>query len=315
VKTPKNGGFPARRAVVRWAWRMFRREWRQQVLVMALLTVTVAGALLTIAAAYNLPDSATARFGTATQLIRVDGGETLSRLLAASDTIEVIGHRTAPIPGLTRTVEVRAQDPDGPYGRPMLHLLSGRYPTGPDEVAITDEVATLMRARVGGQLALDGHTWTVVGTVENPGNLDDEFVLVPPALADPPSSMTVLAGPAGPPVALSGSIELRENDQRSVAAATVFGLVALAMLLVGLVAMAAFIAVAQRRRRQFGLLAATGATERHVRLVLIAGGTVAGAAAAVLGTALAAPLWIAAVPPLESATAHRIGRLDLPRWR
>ena len=37
-----NGGGPARRAVVRWAWRLFRREWRQQLLVLALLTVSVA---------------------------------------------------------------------------------------------------------------------------------------------------------------------------------------------------------------------------------------------------------------------------------
>src|SRR5207249_567581 len=40
---PANGGAPARRAVIRWAWRLFRREWRQQVLVLSLLTVAVAG--------------------------------------------------------------------------------------------------------------------------------------------------------------------------------------------------------------------------------------------------------------------------------
>ena len=34
---PRNGGVAARRAVIRWAWRMFRREWRQQILVVTLL--------------------------------------------------------------------------------------------------------------------------------------------------------------------------------------------------------------------------------------------------------------------------------------
>ena len=29
-----NGGAPARRAVVRWAWRMYRREWRRQALIL-----------------------------------------------------------------------------------------------------------------------------------------------------------------------------------------------------------------------------------------------------------------------------------------
>jgi hypothetical protein len=31
-----SGGMAARRAVIRWAWRLFRREWRQQLLVLAL---------------------------------------------------------------------------------------------------------------------------------------------------------------------------------------------------------------------------------------------------------------------------------------
>ena len=34
-----SGGAPARRAVVRWSWRLFRREWRQQLTVIGLLTV------------------------------------------------------------------------------------------------------------------------------------------------------------------------------------------------------------------------------------------------------------------------------------
>jgi len=34
-----NGGAPARRAMLRWAWRLFRREWRQQLLIVALVVV------------------------------------------------------------------------------------------------------------------------------------------------------------------------------------------------------------------------------------------------------------------------------------
>src|SRR5271155_4721114 len=37
----RNGGVPARRAVVRWAWRLLRHEWRQQLLILALITVAV----------------------------------------------------------------------------------------------------------------------------------------------------------------------------------------------------------------------------------------------------------------------------------
>ena len=35
------GGIVARRAVFRWGWRLFRREWRQQLLVLGLLTAAV----------------------------------------------------------------------------------------------------------------------------------------------------------------------------------------------------------------------------------------------------------------------------------
>ena len=41
-----NGGAPARRAIVRWAWRLFRREWRQQFLILALITVAVGATIV-----------------------------------------------------------------------------------------------------------------------------------------------------------------------------------------------------------------------------------------------------------------------------
>ena len=61
----KNGGMPARRAVTRWAWRLFRREWRQQLLVLALITVAVAATIIGAAVATNNPPPENAGFGTA----------------------------------------------------------------------------------------------------------------------------------------------------------------------------------------------------------------------------------------------------------
>ena len=49
IRRPPNAGVAARRAVIRWAWRMFRREWRQQILVIALLTVAAAEAAIGLA--------------------------------------------------------------------------------------------------------------------------------------------------------------------------------------------------------------------------------------------------------------------------
>ena len=63
-----NGGVPARRAVIRWAWRMFRREWRQQTLVLALIVVALAATVVGAAVATNTPPRAGAGFGTAHDL-------------------------------------------------------------------------------------------------------------------------------------------------------------------------------------------------------------------------------------------------------
>ena len=60
-----NGGVPARRAVIRWSLRLFRREWRQQLLVLALIIVAVGATVLGAAVSTNNPPPANAGFGTA----------------------------------------------------------------------------------------------------------------------------------------------------------------------------------------------------------------------------------------------------------
>src|SRR5687768_15622395 len=102
---PANGGIPARRAIVRWAWRMFRREWRRQLLVTALLTVAVAAAIGSVTIAYNSGSADGADFGSANHLLRFDGADPqkLEAGLAAArerfGTTDVIGHRSLPVPG------------------------------------------------------------------------------------------------------------------------------------------------------------------------------------------------------------------------
>ncbi|MEU4160767.1 FtsX-like permease family protein [Actinoplanes sp. NPDC026670] len=318
----RNGGLPARRAVVRWALRLFRREWRQQLAVLTLLTVAVTAAVLAVSAGYHATPPATAAFGTARQALTLNGDGSLdARLAEARDwfgTIDVIGHTDLPIPGPTGTVELRRQDPSGPYAAPMLRLRDGRYPTGPGEVALTDQVAARLPAEVGGTLTLDGRTWTVVGTVENPGDLRAQFILGAPTAGEPPQSVTVLTDATlqrfeqylerhgRPAYALRPSLVWVE------AAAGVFSVFTVGMLLIGLIAAAGFAVVAHRRQRQLGMLAAIGATPRHLRLVLLAHGAAVGATAAAIGTPLGALAWFAVTPRFETAAGHRIGALDLP---
>jgi FtsX-like permease family len=86
------------------------------------------------------------------------------------------------------------------------------------------------------------------------------------------------------------------------------------MLLASLVAAAGFAVVAQRRLRQLGMFAAVGATEKQLRLVLIANGAIVGVIAAVAGTVAGLIGWVLIAPTLESAVDHRIDRLSLPWW-
>jgi len=77
-----NGGVPARRAVIRWSWRMFRREWRQQTLVLALIVVALAATVVGAAVATNTPPPSGAGFGTAQDMATLPGGPHLAGQIA-----------------------------------------------------------------------------------------------------------------------------------------------------------------------------------------------------------------------------------------
>jgi putative ABC transport system permease protein len=323
-----NGGLAARRAVARWSWRLFRREWRQQVLVLTLITVAVAVTVAGAAAAYNMAPSGDAGFGTASHRLVVDGTDPAALAVELDSiedwfgTTEQIRSWTATVPGSADDLQVRLQDPDGPYGHSLLALRDGRYPSGGDEVALTDDAADLLGAEVGSVVQLRDRDWTVVGLVEDPEDLGDEFALVGAPLDDRPETVAVLVDSTDDQVgarADSGSdagsfVEDRGSVEKGTAALVAYMVATVVLLLVALVAAAGFVVMAQRRQRQIGLLAATGATDRHLRLVLVANGVVVGAVAAVVGTAAGLLLWVAVAGAVEPAAGHRIDRFDVPWW-
>src|SRR5579864_8197365 len=199
-----SGGTAGRRVMTRWARRLLRREWRQQILVLALLALTVGAATFGVAAAYNTSPLPNPQFGSADYLVQFGGigPQTMTADIAAVrkafGTIEVIGRQFVPIPGSTQSVEFRALSPDGPYSGPMLALVQGQYPSGAGQVAVTSGVAQNLQLHIGSVLSLPGHHQRVTGIVENPSDLKDEFALVPPSAAGPAQGVTVLldASPA-----------------------------------------------------------------------------------------------------------------------
>ncbi|HEV7712302.1 MAG TPA: FtsX-like permease family protein [Asanoa sp.] len=319
--TPDHGGMAARRAVLRWGWRLFRREWRQQALLLALLLVAVAATTAGLGAATNAEGSQAARFGSADYLLTLSGtGPQLDTDVAAVrgafGTAETIAHQKIPVPGSASGIDLRAQDPAGPYGQAMLRLTAGRYPTGPDEIAVTDRVATIFHLRVGGSWERDGRQDSVVGLVENPLDLRDRFALVASGQADPADHVSVLVRATPAEFAAQHlpdgtTVEIR-GAQSDTAAVSVLLLATIGLLFVGLLAVAGFTVLAQRRLRALGLLGAIGASHRHIRLALVANGAATGAVGGLAGVAVGLGGWFAFSPSLEPLVGHRIDRFDLP---
>ena len=319
-----NGGVPARRAVIRWAWRMFRREWRQQLLVLALIVVALAATVVGAAVATNTPPPAGAGFGTAQDMATLPGGPHLASQIAALQQhvgrVDVIENQTVAIPGSISTYDLRAQDPRGAYGQPMLSLVSGRYPAGPGQVAVTQGVATTFNLRIGDLWHQGGKVRQVTGIAANPQSLLDEFALVAPGQVSTPSQVTVLfTAPPGTNPASIGSVSQYVVTRHDAVASNplnpetiVLALATVGMLLIGLVAVGGFTVLAQRRLRSLGMLGALGATDRNIRLVVRVNGVLVGVVGAVIGTVLGLAAWLAYRPRLESSAHHVIGSFQLP---
>jgi putative ABC transport system permease protein len=318
---PADGGTPARRAVVRWAWRLFRREWRQQFLILALITVAVAATIVGSAVAANNPPTKNAGFGTAQDSVSftsydAHAASVIAGLKHRFGTVEVIRNETLSIPGSMNTYQLRAQEPQGVFSSPMLTLVRGHYPSGLDQVAVTSGVASAFHLAVGSRWRTGGIDRRVVGIVENPQSLLDEFALVVPGQVAHPTEVTALFDAQGASLA---SIGHHAQTPASVAQSNPFNpetislaALMLGMLLISLVSIGGFTVLAQRRLRAIGMLEATGATDRHVRLVIGANGTIVGIAGAILGFLIGFVVWLAYRPTLEQSSHHVIGVFALP---
>jgi len=319
-----NGGVPARRAVMRWSWRMFRREWRQQLLVLALIVVALAATVVGAAVATNTPPPAGAGFGTAQEMATLPGGPHLAGQIAVLQQqvgpVDVIENQAIAIPGSISTYDLRAQDPHGAFGVSMLSLVSGHYPAGPGQVAVTQGVAATFNLRIGDLWHQGGQVRRVTGIVQNPQSLLDEFALVAPGQVSTPSQVTVLfTAPRGKnPAALGSLSQYVVTRQHAVASnplnpeTIVLALATVGMLLIALVAVGGFTVLAQRRLRSLGMLGALGATDRNIRLVVRVNGVLVGVVGALAGAILGLAVWLAYRPHLESSAHHLIGAFQLP---
>jgi putative ABC transport system permease protein len=315
--------------MVRWAWRLFRREWRQQLLIVTLITVAVAATIIGAAVAVNTPPPKNAGFGTANHMITIPGpdphlGAQIAAISAHFGAVDVTENQSV-ITGSTRGAQLRAQDPSGAFGGAMLSVLSGRYPVGAREVALTQGVATTYVIGIGDAWRAAGEVRTVVGIVRNPQNYPDEFALVAPGQVRAPTLTTVLFNAT--PSQVSAARRLLDTLPSGSAllvppgpgngispAFLVLVLNTFGLLFIGLVAVAGFTVMAQRRKRAFGMLGSIGATDRNIRLVMMANGAVIGLIAMVLGGAIGLLGWYGYHPHLELSAGHDIALSNVPWW-
>ena len=321
--TETGGGVPARRAVLRWALRLFRREWRQQLLVLTLITVAVAATIFGAAVGTNLPLPANAGFGSANALVNLPGNDPhlaseIAALKAHFGAVDVIENQVFAT-GLVTGAQLRAQNPDGAFASPMLSLVRGHYPHGPGEVDLTSGLASAFRAGIGSTWHIDGRALRVTGIVENPQNLLDTFALVAPGQVSKPTQVTVLFDAT--PLSFAtfnfapGTTPLRPQPPSGLTPAVIaLAFAVVGLFFIGLVAVAGFTVLAQRRLRSLGILSSLGATDKDVRLVMVANGAVVGVVGAVLGGAIGIAAWIPYAPYFGTSADHYVPWTSLPWW-
>ena len=322
-----SGGLPARRAVIRWAVRLLRHEWKQQLLIFALITAAVAATFIGAAVATTTPANPAGVLGTAQDAAVFSGSP--ARFAADIAVVQqhfgqtdVIETQTETVPGTIQTFNLQAQDPHGPFGGPLLTLASGAYPSSASQVAVTSGVASGFHLRVGSSWTFDGVTRTVTGTVKNPQSLLDDFALVIPGQVTRPDQVVVLFDGHGMSASAisallpsgSSAYDATSLSNQNVINPETVSLTAavLGIVLIGLVGVGGFTVLAQRRLRSIGMLAAQGATERNIRLVVRANGIATGIAGAAAGFVIGFIGWLAYRPTAESSSHHLIGIFQLP---
>jgi len=297
-------------------------------LVIGLLTVAVAATTVGLGLVVNVQSSEQADAGTASVRLDIQRPGNLAAIAAAAQqalgTVELLADSPIQIPGATATVDLRAQQPHGHFSSPMLGLVSGRYPVGAQEVAVTRAVLSTLQLRLGQTWSVLGQNRRIVGIVENPRDLSRAFALVAPGQIARPDSVAILAdasssaaqhfrSPSGQIVGIM-TTGTSAAQQKAAQALAVLLLATIGLTFIGLLSVAGFTVMAQRRLRSLGMIGAIGATDRQVRKVMLANGTAVGVVGAVAGTVLGLAGWFAFKPAFEHLVGHRIDPLAIPWW-
>jgi putative ABC transport system permease protein len=322
-------------AVLRISWRNVRRNRWRSVLVGLLIMLPVTAMVIGITGVETVTPGAETRATWAMGVADAEvtpvppsqpTTEQLRSRLPAGSTVEETSSvdGIVVLPGRRVGVTVRSANLDG-LARGMLDLTEGRLPYSTSEVAISRSLASLAGVGIGGSIQLEGSPrQTIVGFIEDPGNLGSRVVLEHPSLADaadPTGRVWLITLPPGAP---GDSLDQLYSGQDALFTANSragfyggSGGVTLGTLLVGalalietvLVGAAAFAVGIRRRQRELGLLTAAGASRRQVAATVLGEAVLLAALAAGLAVLVGVGLVALASPWLDQITNHRNGPL------
>lgn len=237
-------------------------------------------------------------------------------------------------------VEAVSLDIADPIARGLAQLREGGAPRDAREVALTEQAAARLHAKVGSTVSSphrDG-TWRVTGIVEFPGRLRALVVFPPGAMPVDESMVSDTTWLVSTPNPVTWDDVLRLNELGIVAASRAVAedppspsetpipyddrsenpsgnelgaavlIAGLGLLEVVLLAGPAFAVGARRRQRDLALVAANGGTPAHLRRIVLSDGVVLGLTGAALGIAAGIGIAYAVLPLAEEYLfAHRVG--------
>ncbi len=314
----------ARRAMWRWSWRQLRQEWRQQILILGLVSFAAGAAAFFATMIFYANQPASVYTGSATHRLTVfESDATLDETLRVIETtvgmVEVTGVRDARRDQSTITFEMIDPPTVSAFGAEPIRLRSGRPPASRGEIALSPELANQLGAVVGDEIPIDGTTYTVVGLAENPANLGQPLAVVAEGTLDDPTRLSVLITSSSSEFELLTAVPaigvewlgIGERAQL-VAVTAIVALTAVGMIEVALMCSAGFAVVGQRRLRQLGILSSVGATSRQRSCALKINGLVTGIAGGSVGVFVGFVASLAVQPVLENAIGWRVATWSIP---
>lgn len=325
---------------MRWVARTIRVEWRQHLLVIAMVGFGIVVATLLVSSLVRSQTPQARWDGDAAGEVRLFAGgsdpvaydELQTRVEALhaefpDTSVEVSGRRGRD--GVT----LMSADPEASLVAVNYELLEGRWPQE-GETALTPRAVDLLSVVVGesvllgGSYPLGGRNRIVVGVWENPNNLDLSAGLVAPAdlvwndvivrlpSVDHPSidAYLMVGEPnSAAPDSISSILSDRTGSgtERTAAAGLAYLGATLLCLQVAVLASAGFTVLAQRRTRQLGILSAMGASPQLLGSVMTTTGLICGLIGGLAGLAVGVALVVLTTPLLQMFLDHRISSLDI----